>query len=83
MKSIQNLSNQWYADPSSLSYAPTFMIGHSAESNEKSISPIYFMSYDWLYLQFLGDTPGFSSGSPTKKKPKLFKSGQIYGQDAQ
>ena len=38
-------------------------------------------SYGSLYLQFTGDSPGFSSVSATEKK--LFRSGQIYRKDAQ
>ena len=45
-------------------------------------SNFYFSSYDWLYLQFYGDTSDFSSVSPTKKKTS-FKSGQIYRKGAE
>ena len=45
------------------------------------LSDYYSPSYVWLYLQFTGDTPGFSSVSPTKKMSA--KSGQIYRKDAQ
>ena len=52
-----------------LSFAPIFMIdAHSAERNEKSIFRFLFMSCGWLYLQFTGDAPGYSSVLPSKKK---------------
>ena len=63
--------------------SPIFMIdAHSAESNEKSIFRFLFLSYGWLYLQFAGNTPGFSIASPIKDK-NSFKTGQIYRNDVQ
>ena len=47
---------------------------------KNQFSDFYFSSYCWLYLQFTGDSPGFSSVFPTKKS---FKGGKIYRKDAQ
>ena len=35
--------------------------------NQMNYQYSYFSSYDWLHLKFTGDTPGFSSVSPTTK----------------
>ena len=48
---------------------------------ENQFSDFYILGYDWLYLQFTGDTPGFSTVSPTKKK--VVQNDQIYRKYAQ
>ena len=58
------LPNKGYAD--SLSHIHTKDV-HSAERMKNQFYDLYFLSYGQLYLQFIGDTPGLSSASPTKK----------------
>ena len=50
---------------------------------KNKFSYFYFSSYNWLYLQFYGDTSDFSSVSPTKKKDrsKVVKlTGQVWNE---
>ena len=49
---------------------------HSAESNENCIFRFLFFKIWLIVFTIYGDTPGFSSVSPTKKK--TFIRGQIY-----